>query len=210
MRFRFSIASMMAAILIVALSFTALQMNSVLGGEIILLATLALLSGAIFMSLAESRPNRLIAWVMVAVAIAAFDFMAIRAVLVPQTSSLSPERGFLLLLGALPMANVLAVGLLVVQLRPGVRPFLQGFEAFGAMALAHFILLASCFPREVVIPYLVRFFEPVEWVAGRHNPFVSIPIQCLVSVIMLGLPQVAFALLGGSLSRRFKVRISRR
>ena len=131
MRFRFSIASMMAAILIIALSFAALQINSVLGDEIILLATLALLSGAIFMSLAESRPNRLIAWVMVAVAIAALDFGAIRALL--RFASLMGE---LLILGTLPMANVLAVGLLIGQRRPGSRPFRLGFEAFGVMAVA--------------------------------------------------------------------------
>ena len=90
---------MMSAILIIALSFAVLQINSVFCGEIILLATLALLSGAIFMSLAESGPSRLIAWVMVAVAIAALDFMAIRAVLVPQTSSLSHRERYLLATG---------------------------------------------------------------------------------------------------------------
>ena len=60
--FRFSIASMMAAILIIALSFAALRINSVFCGGIILLTTLALLCRAIFMSLAESGPSRL-AWI---------------------------------------------------------------------------------------------------------------------------------------------------
>jgi hypothetical protein len=62
MRFRFSIASMMAAILIIALSFAALRINSALCAGIILLTTLALLCTAIFMSLAESGPSRL-AWI---------------------------------------------------------------------------------------------------------------------------------------------------
>ena len=66
MRFRFSIASMMAAILIIALSFAALRINSVFCGGIILLTTLALLCGAIFMSLAEGGPSRL-AWIGCAV-----------------------------------------------------------------------------------------------------------------------------------------------
>jgi hypothetical protein len=65
-RFRFSIASMMAAILIIALSFAALRINSVFCGGIILLTTLALLCSAIFMSLAESGPSRL-AWIGCAV-----------------------------------------------------------------------------------------------------------------------------------------------
>src|SRR6516225_2425894 len=66
MRFRFSIVSMMAAILIIALSFAALRINSVFCGGIILLTTLALLCGAIFMALAESGPSRL-AWIGCAV-----------------------------------------------------------------------------------------------------------------------------------------------
>ena len=46
------------------------------------------------------------------------------------------------------MANVLVVGMLVAQRRPGSRPFLLGFEAFGAMALALYIALADSLPRE--------------------------------------------------------------
>ena len=52
---------MMAAILIIALSFAALRINSVYCGGIILLTTLALLFSAIVMSLAESGPSGL-AW----------------------------------------------------------------------------------------------------------------------------------------------------
>jgi hypothetical protein len=66
MHFRFSIASMMAAIIIIALGFAALRINSVFCGGIVLLATLALLCSAIFMSLAESGPSRL-AWIGCAV-----------------------------------------------------------------------------------------------------------------------------------------------
>jgi hypothetical protein len=62
MRFRFHIASMMATILVIALSFAALRINSVLCGGIILLTTLALLCGAILMSAAESGRSRL-AWI---------------------------------------------------------------------------------------------------------------------------------------------------
>jgi hypothetical protein len=66
MRFRFTIASMMAAILIIAFSFAALRINSVFCAGIILLTTLALLCSAIFMSLAERGPGRL-AWIGCAV-----------------------------------------------------------------------------------------------------------------------------------------------
>ena len=45
--------------------------------------------------------------------------------------SLVPNRRPEVVSGALPMANVLAVGLLIAQQRPGSRPFMLGFGAFG-------------------------------------------------------------------------------
>jgi presenilin-like A22 family membrane protease len=68
---------------------------------------------------------------MVFVALSALDFTAIRAVF--------DHRGrtsYLLGLGAMSMANVLVVGLLVGHRSRGGRRFLIGFEAFGTMALA--------------------------------------------------------------------------
>ena len=152
-------------------------------------------------------PRFRIAWVMVAVAIAALDFAAIRACFD------IPEVG-LLVLGALPMANVLAVGILIGQQRPGSRPFLLGFEAFGAMALALFVAvaLASLFPDGYVADkFLSRtVIQPIEKIIGQDRPFVFIPIILFAYVVMLGWPQVVFALIGGFLSRRFKITITRR
>ena len=150
-------------------------------------------------------PRFRIAWVMVAVAIAALDFAAIRAVLG------YPEVG-LLVVGALPMANLLAVGILIGQQRPGCRPFLLGFEAFGAMALALFVALASFSPwgYGLIYSYLVLGIEPMEKIIGQDRPFVFIPITLFGVVVMLGWPQVAFALIGGSLWRRFRVTITHR
>ena len=152
-------------------------------------------------------PRIRIAWVMVAVAIAALDFAAIRAFLdIPEV--------FFLVLGAVPMANVLAVGILVGQQRPGSRPFLLGFEAFGAMALALFVAvaLATSFldKDELIISYLAPVIEPMEKFLPPNRPFVSLPIACFAYGVMLGWPQVVFALIGGSLSRRFRITITRR
>ena len=155
-------------------------------------------------------PRFRIAWVMVAVAIAALDFAAIRALLARHANVLDDQRGILLLLGALPMANVLAVGMLIGQRRPGSRPFLLGFEVFGAMALAFFIALATCFSREVVVPYFAPFVAPVEWFIGPGRPYVYIPVGGLVVAVVLVGPQVVFALVGGVLSRRFKITITPR
>jgi hypothetical protein len=66
MGYRFSITSMMATILVVALCLAALRINSVLWAGVILLATVALLCAAIFMSITEDEPARW-AWIGCAV-----------------------------------------------------------------------------------------------------------------------------------------------
>ena len=146
-----------------------------------------------------------IAWVMVFVGLAALNFAVLRAV--------SDDRGpasELLALGALPMENVLAVGLLIGYRRRGSRPFLLGFEAFGAMALVLYIGLASCFRDETVIPYLDLFLIPIERFIGRDRPIIFIPLAISVCVVILGLPQGAFALIGGFLSRKYRITITKR
>jgi hypothetical protein len=162
-------------------------------------------------------PRFRIAWVMVAIAIAALDFAAIRAFFVSGEVAL-------LVLGALPMATILAVGILIAQQRPGSRPFLLGFEAFGAMALATFIAfvtLVSFFPDNhglrffpdnhgLIDSYLAPVIQPIEKSIGQNRPFVFIPIVLFAYVVMFGWPQLVFALIGGSLSRRFRITITRR
>jgi hypothetical protein len=159
-------------------------------------------------------PRFRIAWVMVAVAIAALDFTAIRVCLN------APSRwGEDFLLGVLPMVNVLGVGLLIGQQRPQSRPFFLGFETFGAMALALYVVLTLVFVDpwgastpygDLISSYLDPVVSPIEAIIGRDRPFVFIPTICLAIVLMLGWPQVAFALIGGFLSRRYKVIIVRR
>jgi hypothetical protein len=156
-------------------------------------------------------PRFRIAWVMVFVAFVALNFPAIRA-----TSD--SAVGGLLTMGALPMANVLAVGILVGLRRPGSRPFLLGFEGFAAMALALYVALACFYGQpdgssnvylDLMGSYLGLLFELLEKSIGRH-PFAFFPVLCVGMVILLGWPQVVFALIGGFLSRRFKITITRR
>jgi hypothetical protein len=66
MQYRISILSMMAAIVGIALCLAALRINSALWAGIILLATVALLCGATFMSMIKDGPARL-AWIGCAV-----------------------------------------------------------------------------------------------------------------------------------------------
>jgi hypothetical protein len=136
-----------------------------------------------------------IAWVMVAVAIVAIDVAALREGLKSNSIKAQP-----LIVGALPMASVLAVGLLIGHQRPGSCPFLVGSEAFGAMGLAFYVVLVGCFVYEVIVPYLGLVYAPIQKTLRRDWPFISIPIAVFTCVVELGLPQLAFALIGGFLS----------
>jgi hypothetical protein len=146
-----------------------------------------------------------IAWVMVGIAIAALDFAVIRAML------RYPEIGFFVL-GALPMANVLVVCTLVASQRRGNRPFLLGFAASGMMGLVLFVALMNFDQHQngPIFYYLSLLYVPMDKAVGLDRPYVRIPLECSVVVGMLTLPQVAFALIGGFLSRRFKITITRR
>ncbi len=149
-------------------------------------------------------PRIQIAWVMVAVAFAALDFLAIRAFL-DSPSAWGEE----LLLGALPMANVLPVGLLIGQRCPKSRPFVLGFELFGALALASYVAIALLFPRPFgpLYPYVSTLLDPIAAMIGRNRPFVFLPTACFVVVVMLALPQLALAVVGGFLARWYKVTV---
>ena len=155
-------------------------------------------------------PRFRIAWLMVAVAIAAIDFAAIRALLGLGASLVWG----LLLVGALPMANVLIVGILIARQRVKSRPFLLGFEVFGAIALALYIYLATSSPlsplsaKGPLESYLLLVFDPLNAVIGSNQPFVRAAIVLLVGIPMLVGPQLVFAVIGGLLSRRFKITIT--
>ena len=154
---------------------------------------------------AVKMPRFRIAWIMVAVAIVAIDFGAIR-----EMFRFDSEIVELLVVGVLPMANVLAVGLLVGQRRPGKRPFLPGFEAFGAVASTIYFALASCLYDEAVPPYLELFLAPVRKIVGQDRPVVVYLTLFSVVVVALGLPQLASALIGGFLSRKYRITITKR
>jgi hypothetical protein len=143
---------------------------------------------------------------MVFVAFVALNFAAVR-------SLLGTEVGTLLLVGALPMANVLVVGLLIAQQRPRSRPFLLGFEAFGVLVLVSYINLTCAVldsSYEPIGSYLTPWLELMDKLIGRNQPFLFVPIACLGMVVMLGLPQLVFALIGGFLSRKCRLILTRR
>jgi hypothetical protein len=138
---------------------------------------------------------------MVAVAIAALNLGAIRAVF-DRNSRTSYQLG----IGAMPMANVLVVGLLIGHRRRRSRRFLSGFVVFGAMALAVYATVASLFAEDLVNPYLRFSYNLLLGYTGILMPRpvqFSFVMHDLFRAIMLGLPQLAFALIGGFFLRGF-------
>ena len=112
-------------------------------------------------------PRFRIAWIMVAVAIAALDFGAIRALL-----GLESKISNTLLLGVLPMANLLAGGILIGRQHPEYRPFLRGFVAFGAMASALCVFLSLFRDAAALDDYLGLLDGPWEIII-RHAPSID-------------------------------------
>ena len=153
-------------------------------------------------------PRFHIAWLMVAVAIAAVDFGAIRVVLAPDTFRIGKFWAF----GALPMANVLVVGLLVARYRPKSRSFLLGFEGLGAIALAVYIFLPREFPdfAGTIMLYLDLGPSALGPYLRTEPSLIVVALYWLLVVVMLGAPQLATALIGGFLSRRIKNTVTRR
>jgi hypothetical protein len=136
---------------------------------------------------------------MVVIAVVALNLTAMRAV--SDIRSHTNNHGVAILaLGVLPMANILAVGLLIGRRQRGSRPFLLGFEAFGAAALVVYLALVGFFAEGSVMPYLYLVLNPLAKTIGLH-----IPVFYSVTAVMLGLPQLAFALIGGVLSRQFAI-----
>ena len=98
----------------------------------------------------------------------------------------------------MPMATVLAIGLLIGHQRCGSRPFILGFESFGALALALYVALATWFSEETIGPYLGLFIDPLVKRLGQNRHLFA-PIAYPGIAVMLTLPQLALALIGGSL-----------
>jgi hypothetical protein len=134
---------------------------------------------------------------MVVVAIVALDFGIIRAMPV-----IGRPTSVLLVLGALPMANVLAVILLIGQRRREDRQFRLGFVSFGAIALALFVAITWFNPVEMAICF-TPLLDYVVKTIGSGRPLLSVAAQALALVVTVGLPQVVFALISGFLCRKF-------
>jgi hypothetical protein len=131
---------------------------------------------------------------MVVVAMVAFNAAAMQML-----NRFTTERDVALVFGAVPMANLLAVGTLVILHRGDCPAFLLGFEAFGVVALTLYVTWIRQSAEQSVMPYLHGALVPVVHTAPWS--VVSVP----VAAFRLGWPLLALALLGGFLFSESKI-----
>ena len=143
-------------------------------------------------------PRFRIALIMLIVAITALALGAIRAI-----SDFESRSLFLLCAVVIPMASILAVGLLLAFLRPRSRRFLKGFEGFGVMGLI-FVTASAIQAKDLVELYLAPPMALYEQTIG-WPPMIGEIDRLMVGFCFLSLwatwPQLAIALMGGFLSR---------
>jgi hypothetical protein len=147
-------------------------------------------------------PRFRIAWLMAVIAIVALNFGVMA-----QWSYDSPEDETIqtLIAGGLPMANVLAVGLLFGRRRLRNHPFLLGFVVFGVTVLALYVIATTVLTGAWIEPYLLPVLERILGSSGLTMTPARVLTLVSVVVAMLGLPQVAFAVVGGLLFRRLRI-----
>ena len=144
-------------------------------------------------------PRFTIARLMFVVLLVALDFGLGKALTDPPLLRMPLTE--LLIIGAFPMGNILAVGIafLVAGRREPVprRPALVGFVAFGLTAWLVFVTCSAFDPIATN-----RWFRgPI--MASRLTP--GLPLASFAALVMT-LPQLAFAALGWWLGRSFVIR----
>src|SRR5947209_3049522 len=133
---------------------------------------------------------------MAVVAIIAVDCMAVRS-LTQADTVFGPLWGF----GFLRMVNALAFAVVILSTRRRRRPFLWGFESFGAAAVASYLLWALSCP-DAIEHCLVFLLAPLlqGWGVDSTEDTYG-PILMASFAVLFLLLQLAFGLIGGFLSR---------
>ena len=134
-----------------------------------------------------------IARIMILVLLVALNFGAYRT----RGAAIDPTR-YALLLGVVPMVQILGIGYLACRRSRRARLFLRGFLAAGLASMAVYVALAAVSGGSQIVPaiqsafteLLVRFPAPL---AGRRFFFA---FDTFASLVVL-LPQLVVALLGG-------------
>jgi hypothetical protein len=137
---------------------------------------------------------------MAVTAIVALDLGAMRAL----TDRLAPVSG-MLAAGALPMANVLAFGLVLGWLRRSSRPYLIGFEALGALALVFYVTAILSPSHRESIPQMIVFgylrLALGLWPSGAARTIPRVLLAYSAISLWVTWPQLALAMIGGLFTR---------
>jgi hypothetical protein len=136
----------------------------------------------------------LIKWFMIAVAFAAANLAAVWLI---YSMRLPGPPALFLIFGGLPMANLLALVMVVGYRPPRTKPFVSGFETFGWLALFVFAALVEFAPGTLFEHYLWPSLNILP--KGQDGTLSQLICVVAVTVAILGLPQIAFAAVGGFL-----------
>ena len=128
---------------------------------------------------------------MLAVVFVAFDLGAIRGLF-----GVRDTFAELVGVGALPMANVLALAAILGASRPKFPTFLTGFVVFGAAAMLACLAWAWQSPDSLTM-LLLRLLAPVTKALRAAS---GGPLNYAIASVLLGAPQAIFAVLGGTLA----------
>jgi hypothetical protein len=146
-------------------------------------------------------PRVSIAWVMLGVAIVAFDCSILGAILRGHTL-LNPVCG--LDMGLVPIGTALGLALGDMALRQGggLRPFSVGFTAVGLVTALVYVTCCWVVPDLMAVPddYYVNQVEPRFMNPDSLGPYL---ISLLIRGIILALLPLFLALAGGLLAHRF-------
>ena len=136
-----------------------------------------------------------VASLMVFVAVVALNFAAI-GVALGRSDRFNEEW----LMGALPMANAVAVGLFIGYRRHRCNRFQLGFLAFGSTALGLYVGGLWLYPDMTGLHFRL-FTEPHDMLLDT----IHIVVWDMFPVVLVALSQVVFAIFGGFLFRNFRV-----
>jgi hypothetical protein len=146
-------------------------------------------------------PRLRIADSMAVVAVIAVDLSLLLVFLNDATSEdrSRSDPAWLLMLGALPMANIVAVAFLVAYRRHASGTFLIGLVGFGGTAMTGYSAIAKLYP-DSLISYVWGFLQYLPY-PHAHPPW-SFGLVLLASAVALVLPQLIFVLLCGVIVRK--------
>jgi hypothetical protein len=152
-------------------------------------------------------PRVTIASAMALTVLAAVDCLVLRE----WWGEKNDDRLALFFFGGLPLFNILMAGLVVLAKRwrkGATHAFLSGFVAAGGAVLACYVAIIAAFPEEGA-DLLTRVCVPLNPLSVKLFPA---GLAAAVSIVMAiaTVPELALAILGGLLHRRYRVAIGRR